>query len=179
MEGIVETTRRIMEIESRFRELFGVDACYFALGYTDALDGASSPSAPFRALLESALNGSGEAVVREASRYLGVPYIYGGASPAGFDCSGLVQYVFHKFGVELPHYTVTQAQRGIPVSRAELRPGDVIFFGENGGRGFLYHVGIYIGDNRFIHAPHTGDVVKISVLEGKYDSNFACARRYL
>jgi cell wall-associated NlpC family hydrolase len=118
-------------------------------------------------------------VVQEAMRYLGVPYVYGGGSPSGFDCSGLVQFVFRKFGVSLTHYTVTQAQKGLPVSRNELKPGDVIFFGENGGSGYLYHVGIYVGNNSFIHAPHTGDVVKISKLEGKYASNFACARRYL
>ncbi|MBC7254030.1 MAG: C40 family peptidase [Actinobacteria bacterium] len=179
MEGIAGVTQRIREIEARMRELFR-DAFYVASpGYREYLGSATALSSPFGTYLRSALYGAGEAVVREASKYLGVPYVYGGATPGGFDCSGLVQYVFRKFGVELPHYTVTQAQRGTPVRREELRPGDVIFFGENGGRGFLYHVGIYIGNNRFIHAPHTGDVVKVSLLEGKYDRNFACARRYI
>jgi cell wall-associated NlpC family hydrolase len=179
VEGIAEVTQRIREIEARMRELFREGFYVTSPGYREFPVGASALTSPFGTYLQSALYGAGEAVVREASRYLGVPYVYGGATPSGFDCSGLVQYVFRKFGVELPHYTVTQAQRGAPVRREELRPGDVIFFGENGGRGFLYHVGIYIGNNRFIHAPHTGDVVKVSLLEGKYDRNFACARRYI
>ncbi len=179
MEGIVEVAQRIREIEARLKELFREGIYAESPSCREVLGGGSALSSTFGTCLQSALSGSGETVVREASKYLGVPYVYGGATPNGFDCSGLVQYVFRKFGVELPHYTVTQAQRGTPVNREELRPGDVIFFGENGGRGFLYHVGIYIGNNRFIHAPHTGDVVKVSALEGKYDRNFACARRYL
>ncbi|MDI6874911.1 MAG: C40 family peptidase [Actinomycetota bacterium] len=179
MEGITSVTQRIAEIEARLRELFRAGTYPPGMNQVQAPEGASTVFSPFGTYLQSSLNGVGEAVVQEAGKFLGVPYVYGGATPSGFDCSGLVQYVFRKFGVELPHYTVTQAQRGTPVSRSELRPGDVIFFGENGGRGFLYHVGIYIGGNRFIHAPHTGDVVKISELVGKYDRNFACARRYL
>jgi len=172
MEGISRVMSRIAEIEARLQSLSGA---YAALPSAAAESSAFS----FASLLSRADASRGQAVVNEAMRYLGVPYVYGGGSPSGFDCSGLVQYVFRKFGVDLTHYTVTQAQAGTPVSRSELRPGDVIFFGENGGTGFLYHVGIYVGNNSFIHAPHTGDVVKISRLEGKYDANYACARRYL
>ncbi|NPV58345.1 MAG: C40 family peptidase [Actinobacteria bacterium] len=172
MEGIARVMSRIAEIEARLQRLSG--AAYLASPYEAAETGFS-----FASFLSGADTGRGQAVVNEAMRYLGVPYVYGGGGPNGFDCSGLVQYVFRKFGVNLTHYTVTQAQAGTPVSRSELRPGDVIFFGENGGTGFLYHVGIYVGNNSFIHAPHTGDVVKISRLEGKYDANYACARRYI
>lgn len=172
MEGIARVAARIAEIESRLERLLGA-------GSIPLVRGAETPDGAFSSLFRASLCDRGARVVEEAMRYLGVPYVYGGGGPQGFDCSGLVQYVFRKFGVELPHYTVTQAQRGVPVARSELRPGDVIFFGENGGTGFLYHVGIYVGGNRFIHAPHTGDVVKISPLEGKYDRNYACARRYL
>lgn len=163
---------RIAEIEARLQRLRG--ATCPASPHEAAETGFS-----FASFLSWADMGRGQSVVNEAMRYLGVPYVYGGGAPNGFDCSGLVQYVFRKFGVNLTHYTVTQAQAGTPVSRSELRPGDVIFFGENGGTGFLYHVGIYVGNNSFIHAPHTGDVVKISRLEGKYDANYACARRYV
>ncbi len=172
MEGIVRVVSRIAEIEARLHRLAGV-AC------ATPAPGSGSPAFSFASLLEGFNAGRGQAVVNEAMRYLGVPYVYGGGGPSGFDCSGLVQYVFRKFGVNLTHYTVTQAQVGTPIPRSELRPGDVIFFGENGGTGFLYHVGIYVGNNSFIHAPHTGDVVKISKLEGKYDANYACARRYV
>jgi cell wall-associated NlpC family hydrolase len=108
-----------------------------------------------------------------AARYLGIPYHWGGASPAtGFDCSGLVMYVYAQLGISLPHYTVAQWNAGVPVARAELQLGDLVFFNHLG------HVGIYIGNNQFIHAPHTGDVVRVSSLsESWYASNYDGARR--
>ncbi len=110
-------------------------------------------------------------VVGIAMGYLGVPYVWGGASPAGFDCSGLVVYVFAKIGVSLPHSTYSLWNVGSPVSRDQLQPGDLVFFSGLG------HMGIYIGGGQFIHAPHTGDVVKISSLSGYYSSNYMGARR--
>ena len=105
-------------------------------------------------------------------RYLGVPYVWGGASPAGFDCSGLVMYVYAQLGISLPHYTGAQWAAGMPVSRSQLAAGDLVFFDGLG------HVGIYIGGGQFIHAPHTGDVVKVSSLsESWYASNYDGARR--
>ena len=111
-------------------------------------------------------------VVGIAMRYLGVPYKWGGASPStGFDCSGFTQYVFAQIGVSLPHYTGSQYAMGTPVSRDQLQAGDLVFF--NG----LGHMGIYIGGGNFIHAPHTGDVVKISAMTGWYSSTYVGARR--
>jgi cell wall-associated NlpC family hydrolase len=105
-------------------------------------------------------------------RYLGVPYVWGGASPSGFDCSGLVAYVYAQVGVSLPHYTGAQYAVGVPVSKDQLEPGDLVFF--NG----LGHVGIYIGGGQMIHAPHTGDVVKISnINSGWYAATYVGARR--
>lgn len=93
--------------------------------------------------------------VRESVlQYLGVPYVWGGTSPAGFDCSGLVQYVYRECGIELPRTTYTQINCGEYVSIDSLAIGDIVFFGN-------YHVGIYIGDYQYIHAPQSGDVVKI------------------
>jgi peptidoglycan DL-endopeptidase CwlO len=106
-----------------------------------------------------------------AARYLGVPYRWGGASPSGFDCSGLVMYVYAQLGISLPHYTVAQYHMGVAVSRGQLQPGDLVFFDGLG------HVGIYIGQNQFIHAPHTGDVVKVSSITGWYAQTYVGARR--
>jgi cell wall-associated NlpC family hydrolase len=110
-------------------------------------------------------------VVGIAMQYLGTPYVYGGASPGGFDCSGFVMYVFNQIGVSLPHNAAAQYGYGMPVSRDQLQAGDLVFF--NG----LGHVGIYIGGGQFIHSPHTGDVVKISSLTGWYSSTYVGARR--
>jgi cell wall-associated NlpC family hydrolase len=112
-------------------------------------------------------------VVGIAMRYLGVPYVWGGASPSGFDCSGLVMYAYGQMGVSLPHYTGAQWNVGVPVSRSDLQPGDLVFFDGLG------HVGIYIGGGQFIHAPHTGTVVQISSLSGWYSETYVGARRIL
>ena len=111
-------------------------------------------------------------VVGVAMQFLGVPYVWGGASPSGFDCSGFVMYSFAQVGVSLPHNAAMQYAYGSPVSRSALAPGDVVFF--NG----LGHNGIYIGGGQFIHSPHTGDVVKISSLSDSwYASTYVGARR--
>ena len=95
-------------------------------------------------------------VVGIAMQYLGVPYVWGGSSPSGFDCSGLVSYVYAQVGVSLPHHAASIYGYGTPVAYSDLQPGDLVFFSGLG------HMGIYIGGGLFIHAPHTGDVVKIS-----------------
>jgi cell wall-associated NlpC family hydrolase len=113
-------------------------------------------------------------VIGIAMQYLGVPYVWGGMSPSGFDCSGLTSYAYAQIGISLPHHAASQYNYGTPVSRDQLQPADLVFF--NG----LGHMGMYIGGGQFIHAPHTGDVVKISSLyDGWYASTWVGARRIL
>ena len=113
-------------------------------------------------------------VVKFARRYLGVRYVYGGTSPrSGFDCSGFTRFVYAHFGITLPHYSGAQFGLGRRVSRAGLRPGDLVFFDGLG------HVGLYIGGGRFIHAPHSGTRVSIDSLDGWYAGRYDGARRLI
>ncbi len=113
----------------------------------------------------------GERAAGLARRYIGVPYAWGGASPGhGFDCSGLVMYVYSKLGVNLPHHAASQYRYGRKVSRWALKPGDLVFFSGLG------HVGLFIGKGRFIDAPQTGGVVRVTSLASR-SSSFVGARR--
>ena len=111
--------------------------------------------------------GDGTLGVRAAAlsqSFLGVPYRWGGSDPiGGFDCSGFTMYVYGQLGIQLPHFTGEQLYRGAPVARDALLPGDLVFFDYRDGA--PQHEGIYIGDGKFVHAPHTGDVVKVSGLD--------------
>jgi peptidoglycan DL-endopeptidase CwlO len=104
-------------------------------------------------------------VVETAANYLGIPYKWGGKRPStGLDCSGLTKWVFEQHGVTIRYWSRHQAQEGEPVALSDIRPGDLVAFGFP-----VYHVGIYVGEDRFIHAPRTGDVVKVSVLSARKD----------
>ena len=97
--------------------------------------------------------------MRLARKQLGVPYSYGGASPSGFDCSGLVSWVYGRLGLSLPHNAAALYGVGRPVPRAKLRPGDLVFFSGLG------HVGLYVGQGRMIHSPQSGETVEIQALD--------------
>ena len=105
----------------------------------------------------------GAQAVSIAMQYLGVPYVWGGSSPGGFDCSGLTSYVYAQLGIGLSHYTGSQWNEGTRVPADQLLPGDLVFFHSD-----LHHMGMYIGNGQMIHAPQTGDVVKISPLMDAY-----------
>ncbi len=118
-------------------------------------------------------SGKGQSLVNTAKKYLGTKYVWGGTSPSGFDCSGLLQYTAAQNGISVPRTTYEQIKSGRAVDKSELQPGDFIFFGTSDDP---HHVGMYVGNGQYIHAPKTGDVVKISNLNGR--SDYLTARRY-
>lgn len=128
---------------------------YNASNSTNASRGTSSTSVSAPA--------SDSNIIAYASNFLGTPYLWGGTSPStGFDCSGFTQYVYAHFGISLGRTTYDQINDGYGVSRAELQPGDLVFFGKNGDP---THMGMYVGNNTYIHSPRTGDVIKISSMD--------------
>ena len=139
---------------------------------TPATTGEDEPRQLATAQRQSRSRLFGKRVVRYARHLLGVPYEYGGGSPrSGFDCSGFVRYVYSHFGVSLPHSSFGDLLRGRRIGRRQLHAGDLVFFDGAG------HVGIYVGNGRFIHAPHTGTVVRIETMAGWYGTRYAGARR--
>jgi len=110
-----------------------------------------------------------------AEKEVGVPYRYGGANPQGFDCSGLVYYVYHSLGVSVPRTALAQHQAAKPVAQKDLKPGDLVFFYTS-----VDHVGIYLGDQTFVHAPSTGKTVtKASLKEPYFALGFAGGGRFV
>ncbi len=115
-------------------------------------------------------------LIETAKLYIGTPYVYGGSTPSGFDCSGFVKYVYEKIGVTLPRTSYAQATVGTYVSKQDLKPGDIVCFGS---KNYINHVGIYVGDGMYIHSPRSGYTVCIVSLDGGYSSPFMYGRRIL
>lgn len=142
-----------------------------------ALGGAEPVAALPSVALPAVSGDAGHQAAQYALSRLGTPYVWGGEAPGGFDCSGLVLWSYAQAGLAVPRVAADQATVGTGVARDDLRPGDVVFFAD--ASGYVHHDGLYIGDGRFVHAPHTGDVVKISSLSDPgYASQYAGARRY-
>ena len=119
---------------------------------------------------------AGSAIARTAETLLGLPYREGGSLPDGFDCSGLVHYVFARQGIAVPRDVKRQASAGSPIDRRDIAPGDLVFFATTGSG--PTHVGVALGDGRFIHAPKSGDVVRTESMSARYwTSRFVTARR--
>lgn len=117
-------------------------------------------------------------IVDTAKRYIGVPYVWGGETPGGFDCSGFVQYVFKQNGISLNRTVVTQYRHGYAVSKAQLQPGDLVFF-QNTYTSGLSHIGIYIGNNQFIHASSSQGITISSLSNSYWAAHYHSSRRVL
>jgi peptidoglycan DL-endopeptidase CwlO len=131
----------------------------------------TSKSAPTLHLSNESTSATASNVIAIAKRYMGIPYVWGGTTPNGFDCSGLTSYVFRQVGINLPRVSRDQQRVGTRISPSQVQPGDLVFRGSP-----AYHVGIYIGGGQYIHAPQTGDVVKISTYN---PAKFTSAARVL
>jgi len=121
-----------------------------------------------------AVGSAASIAVQTALAQVGKPYVYGAAGPDSFDCSGLTMYAYAAAGISLPHYTGAQFGVGRHVAQSDLQPGDLVFFGPN-----LGHMGMYIGNGQLVHAPHSGDVVKVVPLAGYFQQNYAEAVRVI
>lgn len=165
----------MLRIQERQEMLASAEADLLEMLDDEASRRQIEESALMREILSGANKAGIEVVpgspVETALAYHGIPYLWGGATPSGFDCSGLVMYVFAQHGVSLPHYSRAQFALGEKIAPSALQPGDVVFFGSP-----VYHVGIYVGAGYFLHAPRTGDFVKLSKLADRTD--YAGARRY-
>ena len=137
------------------------------------VSGAYSPTAQ----ATSSFSIFGKEVVLSARQHLGLPYVWGGEDPnRGFDCSGLIKFTFQEFDIKLPHRADLQFNYGEQVSRSNLEAGDVVFFATGGYP--IGHVGIYVGEGQFIHAPRSGKPVQVDTIsKGYYSSRFVGARR--
>jgi len=134
---------------------------------------------------------NGNDLASYSDTFLGMNYLWGGTTPAisdatgkyisgGFDCSGFVQYTYKHFGINLPRTTMDQVNKGISIKINYLKNGDLVFFMTNSALPYqVSHVGIYIGNNKFIHSPKSGDVIKISELTGYYKEKFIIGKRII
>ncbi|WP_315078818.1 NlpC/P60 family protein [uncultured Clostridium sp.] len=160
-----EIEKNLKELEDQKKQL--VD---YVQENSDILIDSTSSIIPIT--LSSDISDEARAIIKEAQKYLGIPYLWGGTTPEGFDCSGLMQYVFNSQGIELPRVSQDQQSFAETINLSELKPGDLVFNKSSNST----HVGLYIGDDKYLHAPHTGDVVKISTLS---TSNMKYATRVL
>lgn len=175
--SVVDVQSRIQSLQARFlagvptTPTAGSGSARSAYSFQTALDRAGDAFPAIAADGGPDGPADGASVVNSALRFQGVPYRWGGESPDGFDCSGLVQYIFGRHGVDLPRVAADQARVGTPVATGDLRLGDLVFFGQP-----VDHVGIFAGEGKMVVAPKTGDVVKVQTFD---PSAVTAARRVL
>jgi cell wall-associated NlpC family hydrolase len=150
-----------------------VDFRYYSIAANPVIEPIQST-----VISDSSASPAAQRVLDTAAKYLGVPYVWGGTTPSGFDCSGFVQYVYAECGYSITRTTYTQWDNdGSYVSRANLQPGDLVYFGTDGSPS---HVGLYVGNGTMIHAPSTGKTVQYTSIDSDYyTSRFMGGKRIL
>lgn len=159
---------RVVEALETLDGWYRIESGYVSADYVTVVDAA-----------EAAVSGKGQEIADYAVGFVGYPYVYGGSSPKGFDCSGFTKYIYSQFGYSLNRTASNQLDNGVAVSRDELQPGDLVMFKKSGsGSSRASHVGIYIGNNQFVHASTSRVGVIISGMnEAYYTSGFVGGRR--
>lgn len=182
--GLQEVRREIMKLNGEIQSEEIVDQLLIEEPRNQViLIGAQPPSVKVASRGSNRITGTSGAasnIVDFAMEYSGVPYLYGGSTPKGFDCSGFTKYVMEHFGVSLPRSSADQFEVGISVSLSELQTGDLVFYTASTTSSRISHVGLYIGNGQFIHATQPGDTVKVSNLSDSWRvDKYAGARRVL
>ena len=159
-DALVETATDVRKVAERASRTIKRERLAKARAIAKIKAKARAQAAARKRAAELAARSRGDIAVEWAHKMLGRPYVWGASGPSSFDCSGLTSYVWRKAGVSLSHSSRAQIGEGRRVSRSELRPGDLVFYGSP-----IHHVGIYIGGGMKIAAPQTGDVVKVSSID--------------
>lgn len=160
-------------------DITGIEGTWYKINYNGA---AAYLSSDYVTLVDASYGSrsddgrtKGQRVIDIAKQYIGTPYVYGGMSPSGFDCSGFAKYCFAQMGINLNRTAADQTANGVWVAKENLLPGDLVFFAPSGG---ISHVGIYVGDGKMIHSPSTGRSVEIvPITSGYYLNCYYTARR--
>lgn len=140
---------------------------------SDVIEQATKAETEAKAKAKAEKASKVDKTLKVAKNLIGTPYVYGGSTPAGFDCSGFTMYCYAKAGISLTHNAQAQYNQTKSVSTKDMKKGDLVFFG--GSTGSITHVGIYVGNGKFIHSPQTGEYVRIDSLSSR--SNFVGATR--
>ena len=176
----LQKNKEVLEAEIKQLEDDKTKLLDYIKANSNLLDLSTSNIVPIT--LPSDMSEDAKALITEAQKYLGIPYLWGGTTPAGFDCSGFTYYVFkNKAGITLPRNSAVQSKYGTYVSKSNLKAGDLVFFLDYETMDGIGHCGIYIGNGEFIHASSgSGYCVKISnLLTGSYNTRYATARRLI
>jgi len=161
------STGRVLQTVATLDGWYQIEGGYISADYTEVVDASAMSQ-----------SGKGQEIADYALQYVGYPYVYGGSSPKGFDCSGFTSYVYKQFGYSINRTASNQLDNGVAVSMSELQPGDLVMFKKGSGGSRASHVGIYIGNSQFVHASTSKvGVIVSNMSDAYYTTGFVGGRR--